>query len=124
MQLHMLSNCLAALRSGRYTWRHNSILYTMCHYLSEFENVGFKLYADLIDFKSPTELFSRLIPDIVLVRNDKLVVIELTCYFETNFAKSRRYKISRYKNTKNVLSTKYLLKYPLVTKGFCNKKFK
>ena len=116
MQLHMLSNCLAALRSGRYTWRHNSILYTMCHYLSEFENVGFKLYADLIDFKSPTELFSRLIPDIVLVRNNKLVVIELTCCFETNFAKSRRYKISRYKNTKNVLSTKYLLKYPLVTK--------
>ena len=42
----------------------------MCHYLSEFENTGFKLYADLIGFKSPTELFNRLIPDIVLVRND------------------------------------------------------
>ena len=63
----------------------------MCHYLSEFENAGFKLCADLIGFKSPTELFNRLIPDIVLVRNDKLIVIELTCCFETNFAKSKMY---------------------------------
>ena len=36
-QLYML-NCPATVRSGRYTWRHNSIL---CHYLSEFENARF-----------------------------------------------------------------------------------
>ena len=72
----------------------------MCHYLSEFENAGFKLYADLLGFKSPTELFNRLIPDIALVRNDKLVFKELTCCFETNFAKSRRYEINRYENIK------------------------
>ena len=29
----------------------------MYQYLSEFEKVGVKLYADLIGFKSPTELF-------------------------------------------------------------------
>ena len=97
MQLHMLNNCPAAVRSRQYTQSHNSILYTMCHYLPEFENSRFKLYADLIGFKSPTELFNRLIPDIVLVWNDKLIVIELTCYFETNFAKSRKYKINCYK---------------------------
>ena len=28
-QLHMLSNCLTAVKDGRYMWRHNSILYTM-----------------------------------------------------------------------------------------------
>ena len=72
----------------------------MCHYLSRFENAGCKLYADLIGFKSPTELFTRLIPEIVLVRNDKLIVIELTCCLETNFAKSRKYKINRYENIK------------------------
>ena len=39
-----------------------------------------------------------MIPDIVLVRNDVLIIIELTCCFETNFAKPSRYKINRYKN--------------------------
>ena len=48
----------------------------MCHYLPEFENDGFKLYVDFNGFKSPAELFSRLIPDIVLVKNDKLALIE------------------------------------------------
>ena len=86
-QLHILNNCSAAIRSGQYTWCHSSILYTMCHYSLKFENAGFKLYADLIGFKSSTELFNWLIPDTVLVRNDKLIVIELTCCFETNFAK-------------------------------------
>lgn len=74
---HMLiNNCPTAVRSGWYTRRHNSILYTMCHYLPEFENDGFKLYVDFDGFKSPAELFSRLIPDIVLVKNDKLALIE------------------------------------------------
>ena len=64
-QLHMLNNFPAAVRSDRYTQRYNSSLYMMCHYLSEFENAGFKLYADFIGFKSLTELLNRLIPDLV-----------------------------------------------------------
>ena len=36
-QLRMLNNCPATIRSGRHTWGHNSILYTMQHYLSAFE---------------------------------------------------------------------------------------
>ena len=28
----------------------------MCHYLLELENAGFNIYADLIGFKTPTEL--------------------------------------------------------------------
>ena len=88
-QLHMLGNCPAAVRSVWKIWRHNSILYTMRHYLSEFENTGFKTYVDLNGFKSSTELFNRLIPDIVLVRNNKMVVIEITCCFKTKFVKSR-----------------------------------
>ena len=39
-QLHELNNCPAAVKSGRYTWRHNSISYIKCHYLSEFENAN------------------------------------------------------------------------------------
>ena len=72
----MLSNCSVAVIPGRCTWHHNSILYAICHYLSEFGNVGFKLYADLTGFKSSTELFNRLMPHIMLGRSDKLIVIE------------------------------------------------
>ena len=74
-QTHMLNNCPAAVRSGRYKWHCNSILYRICHYLSEFEKTGFKLYGDLIGFKIPIKLFKRLIPDIVLVRNNKLAIL-------------------------------------------------
>ena len=28
-QLHMLNNCPKTVRNGRYTWRHNSVLFTM-----------------------------------------------------------------------------------------------
>ena len=73
--------------------------------MSEFENAGFKLYPDLIGFKSPIELFNTLIPDIVLVRNNKLIVIELACCFETNFSNSRKYKINRYENIKKTVRT-------------------
>ena len=99
-QLHMLNNCPAAIRSGSFTWLRNSILYVMCHYLSDFENAGFKRSADLIGFKGLTKLFNRVIPDIVLLRHDKLIVIELTYCFETNSAKSRRHKINCYENIK------------------------
>ena len=93
--------------------------FDLIYYLSEFQNARFKLYANLIGFKSHTELFNRLMPDTVLEEHHKLVVIELTCCTETNFAKSRRYKISCYENIKktrrtvNGLSTKCLPKYSL-----------
>ena len=32
--------------------------------------------------------------------NDKLIVIELACCFDTNFVKSRKHKINRYENIK------------------------
>ena len=67
----------------------------MCLYLQDFENVGYKLCAYLNGFNSHTDLFNKLIPDIVLVRKDKLTVIELKCSFETNFEKSTRCKINQ-----------------------------
>ena len=39
-------------------------------------------------------------PDLVLKRNHHIVVIELTCCFETNLVHSRNFKIEKYKNIK------------------------
>ena len=51
-QLHILNNCPEAVRNGRYTWRHDSILFATCHYLTALENIGFELFADLAGFKN------------------------------------------------------------------------
>ena len=39
-------------------------------------------------------------PDFVLKRNHDIIVIELTCCFETNLVHSRNFKIEKYKNIK------------------------
>ena len=35
------------------------------------------------------------------VKNKNVIVIELTCCFETNFEKSRQYKTKRYEDVRN-----------------------
>ena len=94
----MLNNCPTAVQSGRYTWRHDSFLFTICHYHSMLERCGYTIYADILGNKNPSELFRNLRPDIVLLKQDSLVSIELTCCFETNLINSRYYKIERYCN--------------------------
>ena len=59
-QLYMLKNCPEAVRNGTYTWRHDSILFTICHYPTALENIGFELFADLAGFKNPEILFNGL----------------------------------------------------------------
>ena len=34
-QLHVLNNCVTAVNDGRYTWRHDSILYTIMYYVKQ-----------------------------------------------------------------------------------------
>ena len=94
----MLNNCPTAVQSGRYTWRHDSILFTICHYLSLPERCGYTIYADILGYKNPSELFRNLRPDIVLLKRDSLVSTELTCCFVTNLINSQNYKVDRYCN--------------------------
>ena len=97
-QLHVLNNCTKAAEDGRYTWRHDSILYTLLHYIQQLTNFGFEIYADLQGFRPPTQLFNRFRPDIVLVKENEITAIELTCCFETNIIKSNEYKKMKYEN--------------------------
>ena len=96
-QLHVLNNGPEAVHNGRYTWRHETILFTISHYLTALENIGFELFADLADFKNPEFLFNGSRPDIVVKNGNKLTVIELSCSYETNFVKTRNYKIEHSK---------------------------
>ena len=95
-QLHILNNCSEAVRNGRYTSRHGSILFTICHYLPALENIGFELFADLVGCKNPEILFNGPRSDIVVKNGNKLTVIELSCCYQTDFLKTLSYKIERY----------------------------
>ena len=92
--IYVLNYCSTAIMDGRFTWRHNSILYTMWYYLSQLSE--WEVYIDLPGQKSPGELFRSFRPDALLKMEDIIITIELTCCFETNTRKSREYKINRY----------------------------
>ena len=100
-QLHVLSNCSAALTEGRYTWRHNSVLLTIAHYLAPLVGRAISLFVDINGYRNPAMCFRTMRPDVVLVDHDKMIVMELTACFETNSIKSREYKKQRYKELKD-----------------------
>ena len=56
-QLHMLANCSVAATEGRYTWRHDSILFTLLQFLSQLSLYGFELYGDLDGYRRTSEIF-------------------------------------------------------------------
>ena len=51
--LNMLHNCPKAVCNRGYTWRHDCVYFTICHYLTAVENIGFELFPDLSGFKNP-----------------------------------------------------------------------
>jgi len=106
-QLHVLNNCEKAVNDGRYTWRHDSILCTMMYYVKQLVEKGYEVYADLEGFTTTNVLFHGLVrPDIAVKKGDKVIIIELTCCFETNLAKSNEFKKNKYKNLEKKLKKK------------------
>ena len=94
-QLHMLAICSVAATEGRYTWRHDSILFTLLQFLSQLSLYGFELYGDLDGYRRTSEIFQTFRPDIALIKNGVVYVIERS--FETNAEKSREYKQAKYR---------------------------
>ena len=105
-QHHILNNCTAAANQHRYLWRHNSVLNTIVYYLMSILDSSMRLYVDIPGYLSPEDLFvSGSRPDLVLVTSDCIFALELTVCFETNLVKSREYKVNRYKDLGNELSS-------------------
>ena len=92
-QGHIVSFCSSALNNGRFTWRHNSVLHTICQHLSSLMKNGDKLFVDLIGFESTSSLFESSRPDACIVTaNGEVLPFELTVCHELNFEKARDYK--------------------------------
>ena len=113
-QLHVLSNCSIAANQNRYTWRHNSVLRTLSNYVMQLQQYGYKIFIDLDGYSSPSSLFKSCRPDVVLLKDDEITVIELTVCFETNIEKSKQYKLEKYKHLENDLQ-KPIRSFTLIT---------
>ena len=100
-QLHIFNFCERTL--DRFTWRHNSILSSLCNHLNKKVYRDFKIFADLTNYENPGNLFKFKKPDIVIKENDSITAIEFTCPFELNFIKSREYKEKKYRELKKDL---------------------
>ena len=90
---------------------------------------GYEVFVYLQGYRSPSELFKPSRPDLVIVKNNELTVIELTCCFETNIIKSRDYKIKKYSNIeKEVTNRHYTIKskifVEITTLGFISSNIK
>ena len=124
-QLHVLSNCVPNL--NRYTWRHDSILWTILKKISSSVEDEVQIYADCceVQYKCSSELFLSKRPDIVVIKSRKVWVVELTVCFETNTKKSRDYKQTRYENLKRELQIECddfeVIYFEVTTLGFISK---
>ena len=102
IQLYVLNNCPVSPNSDRYLWRHNSLMNTLRHCLSQVN--GFDIFFDLPGYENPSNMFHDAVrPDLVLKRNHQITVIELTYCFETNLVHSRNFNVEKYKNIKDAI---------------------
>ena len=112
----------------RFTWRHNSILSSLCNHLNKKVCLDSKTFVDLTNYENPGNLFKSKRPDIVTKGNDSITVIEPTCPFELNIIKSRKYKEKKYRVLKNDLVAHHklfmLIFLELTSLGFVFKSIK
>ena len=88
---HVVAGCPVHLDERRCNWRHDSILLNIMKLIPK--SVRLKEYADIEDknvrFSNPSVITGDTYrPDIVLVKDELLVIVELTVGFETNIEKN------------------------------------
>ena len=118
--LHVLSNCSISLDQGRYTWRHNCVLSSLVNYIRPLLIEGFTLFADLEGLGAPHGgvipphiHVTNLKPDLFLVDEvgKVVVMLELTCPFDTNIERSHDFKREKYAPLVEDLSRNYKVFY-------------
>ena len=115
---HILNACPVALSQGRYSWRHDSILKKILLFLRQHLTGEGKLYGDLDGFRAmenppstvpPDLLPTSYRPDVVLVREDKkVIIIELTVPFNSpdSINTAHNFKTSKYQILLSDLDTR------------------
>ena len=101
---HILNGCKTALEQGRFTWRHDSILYYIANCL---DMKNFSCYVDLEGYQTPAcgtlppeVIVSTLKPDIVIIdnKNKQVKIFELTVPGENRISEAHRLKTEKYQH--------------------------
>ena len=102
---HILSSCRVSLEQGRFTWRHDSVLRTLCRSVGGQLRVGYQLFADMVGHQAPggnvipPDLFSTSQrPDVVILNEEArdVIIFELTCPFDNNISTAHDFKTNKY----------------------------
>ena len=124
-QFHVLSNCEKCL--NRYTWRHDSVLFSLLQQFSKILKTSSKINCDSnkSQYNITSPLFATECAGIAILDGDEMTVIELTICFETNTLKLREYEIKQCKDLKSQLLQpvpKFKVLLPKITSlGFMSK---
>ena len=95
---HVLSNCGLSTALDRYKKRHDAILRILGEWITNHTKPDCEIFVDLHveQFKPLSNIFQTLRPDIAILNARGIVTLELTICHETNLAKSKDYKSSKY----------------------------
>ena len=130
---HILNFCPVALNQGRYTWRHNSVLYHISKTILTEKPDTLEILADLPGLNMnggtipPDIITTQLKPDLVILsRSEKSIfLLELTCSFETNIEAANIRKMTRYSALKSDLEDKgwkcHLIPFEVGSRGYISR---
>ena len=108
---HVLSNCSSPSALTRYTKRHDAILSIIVQWIQSQNPKNSTIHADIddADLNPIVEVFQPNVrPDLVIVQNRQIFVLELTVCHETNLVNSFKYKTEKYKNLNQFLQPKFI----------------
>ena len=115
---HVVAGCNVSLTEGRYTWRHDSVLQVIANSLTRFCSNSF---VDLPSFASSCIITGEQErPDIVIVQQKAVMLLELTIGFETNMKLNSTRKREKYKALVDRLKKSYDdVVYANISMGAC-----
>ena len=117
---HILSNCSTALTQGRFTWRHNSVLSSIINVVQPHLREGLILFSDLPGRQAPhggtippNIHVTALRPDIFICSqvSQEVIILELTCPWDSNIERSHRFKSEKYAPLVADLSSNYVVSF-------------
>ena len=115
---HVVSSCLVSLNEKRWNWRHDSILLNIARSLKKIQTATVYCDVENSEFSTPSVITGDVErPDLVVVKGNQCLVLELTVGFETNMEKNSKRKLERYKNLIRRLKNTYEIFYADLSMG-------
>ena len=115
---HVISSCKISLSEKRWNYRHDSILLNIAKFISKIKDI--KIYCDVenSEFLTPSIITGdEERPDIVAIKGNLCLILELTVGFETNIEKNSNRKNATYDALITRLNKKYQVRFVNLSMG-------